>query len=69
MGPGGIMWREDDDAPWTSLRAASPWGAERITWPAIWGVGHDKRGSHDRPFRGTDLDVRFTISHGELQFP
>ncbi len=69
MGPGGIMWREDDDAPWTSLRAASPWGAERVTWPQRWGVGHDKRGAHDRPFRGTNLDVRFTISHGELQIP
>ncbi len=66
MGPGGLMWRENDDAPWTSLNAASPWGAERVTWPKTWSVGHDKRGAHDRSFRGTDLGIRWTTKHLEL---
>lgn len=57
MGPGGLLWRWDDAAPWSSLRAASPWGAERLVWPARWSVGHDERGSTGRPFRERDLRV------------
>jgi len=52
MGPGGILWRRDERAPWSSLTAASSWGAERIPWPHHWALGHDRRGAADRPFRG-----------------
>jgi hypothetical protein len=55
MGPGGLLWRWDDAAPWSSLAAASPWGAERLTWPTLWSVGQGQRGADDRPFRGRDL--------------
>jgi hypothetical protein len=55
MGPGGLLWRWNDGGPWSSLVAASPWGAERLAWPARWGVGHDERGRAGRPFRGRDL--------------
>jgi hypothetical protein len=55
MGPGGLLWRWDDTSAWSSLTAASPWGAERLTWPARWSVGHGQRGPGDRPFRGRDL--------------
>jgi hypothetical protein len=55
MGPGGLLWRWADDALWSSLQAASPWGAERLTWPAIWTIGHGQRGPADHPFRGRDL--------------
>jgi hypothetical protein len=58
MGPGGLLWRWDETAAWSSLVAASPWGAERLTWPAIWSVGHDQRGPADRSFRGDGLQVR-----------
>jgi hypothetical protein len=57
MGPGGVLWRRDDGAAWSSLRAASPWGAERLDWPGRWSVGHGQRGSEDRPFRGPGLRV------------
>lgn len=57
MGPGGILWRAGDAAPWSSLAAASPWGAERLRWPARWSCGHDRRGPGDRPFRGGGLRV------------
>ncbi len=57
MGPGGILWRWDDDAPWSSFTAASPWGAERLPWPSRWSVGHGQRGPADRPFQGRGLHV------------
>ena len=67
MGPGGILWRADDQAPWSSLSSASPWGAERLTWPQQWGVGHDKRGPEDRPFRGTALEVTWTLAPQQFE--
>jgi hypothetical protein len=57
MGPGGLLSRSDDAAPWSTLQAASPWGAERLNWPARWLVGHGPRGPADRPFRGPELKV------------
>lgn len=57
MGPGGLLWRAGDNAPWSSLTAASAWGVERLGWPARWIVGHAPRGPEDQPFRGTTLDV------------
>jgi hypothetical protein len=57
MGPGGIMWRENDTAAWTSLVSASAWGAERLTWPDFWTIGGGKSGPGDRPFNGRDLAV------------
>jgi hypothetical protein len=57
MGPGGVLWRWDDTAPWSSLPAASPWGAERLVWPTRWSIGQDQRGSASRPFRGHKLRV------------
>ncbi len=53
MGPGGLLWRWDEDSPWSSLTAASPWGAERLSWPERWSVGHGQRGAADRPFSGS----------------
>ena len=55
MGPGGILWRRDAASLWSSLTAASPWGAERLPWPQEWALGHDRRGAADRPFRGGRL--------------
>jgi hypothetical protein len=55
MGPGGLLWRQGDDAPWSSLTGASSRGAEGLSWPAHWAVGHDRRGPADRPFRGQTL--------------
>jgi len=57
MGPGGLLWRWDDEAPWSSLTGASAWGAERLSWPARWAVGHSQHGAGDRPFRGHSLRV------------
>jgi hypothetical protein len=49
------MLRTAEDGPWTSLSAASPWGAERLAWPECWSVGHGPAGAADRPFAGTGL--------------
>ena len=67
MGPGGLVWRWDDAAPWSSLTAASPWGAERLAWPAHWTVGHDQRGPIGRPFRGRNLKAAWHAQVMELQ--
>jgi hypothetical protein len=55
MGPGGILCRTDRDAPWSSLAAASAWGAERLDWPELWSIGHAQGGRDDRPFLGAAL--------------
>jgi hypothetical protein len=55
MGPGGILYSTSDDARWSSLAAASPWGAERLQWPERWSVGHGPRGPGDQLFRGSVL--------------
>jgi hypothetical protein len=60
MGPGGIMCRIPPDQRWSSLAAASPWGAERLTWPSRWSIGHGQHGPADCPFLGRDLAVTAT---------
>jgi hypothetical protein len=67
MGPGGLLWRWEDAATWSSLTAASPWGAERLTWPERWSVGQGQRGPDDRPFRGLDLQVAWHAQGLELE--
>jgi hypothetical protein len=57
MGPGGILYRTAGDPRWSTLAAASPWGAERLGWPRQWSVGQAARGADDQPFRGTRLGV------------
>ena len=57
MGPGGLLWRWDDESPWSSLTGISAWGAERLTWPTEWSIGQGQRGPTDRPFRGEELRI------------
>ena len=60
MGPGGLLWREGDDAPWSSLEHRSPWGMEKIDWPGVWRTGHGPA-PDDRPFSGSGLLVRYVL--------
>lgn len=60
MGSGGIMCRPGTEHLWSSLTGASPWGAERLTWPERWSIGHGQGGSSDRAFQGRDLTVLMT---------
>ena len=39
MGPGGLLWRWNDDAPWSSMLGASAWGPERLAWSGDWLIG------------------------------
>ncbi len=60
MGPGGLLWRWHDDAPWSSLVGASTWGLERLVWPDRWRFGS----TNDRGewvFRGNELHVSATM--------
>ncbi|CAN5648589.1 hypothetical protein BH09CHL1_BH09CHL1_28010 [soil metagenome] len=54
LGPGGMLWRSGDDAPWSSMRGASAWGIERLPTMTEWSVGVSKDDG-DRLFRGEDL--------------
>jgi GNAT superfamily N-acetyltransferase len=64
MGPGGLLYRLAADAPWSSLSAASAWGAERLDWPGRWTVGHGQDGHEDRAFLGGNLAVSTTTVKG-----
>ncbi len=64
MGPGGLLYRLAADAPWSSLSAASAWGAERLHWPERWSVGHGQSGAADRAFLGRNLAVSTTTVEG-----
>jgi len=61
LGPGGILWRGSDRAAWSSLSAASPWGAERLERPLSWTVGHGFQGPDAQPFLGSDLQLRSCV--------
>jgi hypothetical protein len=67
MGPGGLLWRQNDTSPWSSLAGASPWGAERLRWPEKWTVGQSQRGLSDKPFRGTSLQARYRVQSFNFQ--
>jgi hypothetical protein len=60
MGPGGFLYRGGKTG-WSSLAAASAWGAERLVWPQRWSIGHATRGSADQPFRGSTLTVSAVV--------
>ena len=62
MGPGDVLYRLAEDAAWSSLAAASPWGAERLDWPSHCSVGQGQRGPNDRPFRGASLRVSAALA-------
>ncbi len=64
MGPGGLLYRLAADAPWSSLSAASAWGAERLDWPERWSIGHGQEGPGDRAFLGRNLAVSTTTVEG-----
>ena len=58
MGPGGILWRWDDGSHWSSMKAASPWGAERLKWPTQWRIGSNH--AYKENFRGMGLKLSST---------
>lgn len=64
MGPGGLLYRLATDAPWSSLSAASAWGAERLDWPGQCSVGHGQGGPEDRAFLGRNLAASTMIVEG-----
>lgn len=66
MGPGGLLWRQNDTAAWHSLRGASAWGAERLRWPTNWHVGHGQNGKQSAPFQGSSLTITAHVQ--EMQF-
>lgn len=63
MGPGGLLWRWNEETPWSSLRGASAWGVERLPNTTHCTVGHAQRGQTDRPFRGSALLVNHQTIH------
>jgi hypothetical protein len=58
MGPGGLLWRADAGAPWTSLTCASAWGLARLPHAANLSLGIGKGNAQDRPWHGPELRVQ-----------
>ena len=64
MSAGGMLWRWNDDTPWSSFTGASPWGMERLIWPHHWSIGQTQ---NVEVFRGDNLHIcwyhrTFTLS-------
>ena len=57
MGPGGLLWRSPEQPQWSSFQGVSPWGLERVRWPARCLVGRKSADSDDEAFRGSALTV------------
>ncbi|GKX35241.1 MAG: hypothetical protein MnENMB40S_28590 [Rhizobiaceae bacterium MnEN-MB40S] len=64
MGPGGLLWRQGDDARWSSLKHRSATGVEVINWPDNWHIGHGME-DEDRPFAGRELAIRCHFQNQE----
>ena len=65
MGPGGMLWRSDEAAAWSSLSSYAAQGAAHLAEPDGWLLGHSASGPHDRPFRGSNLQAAFAFVTGE----
>ena len=61
MGPGGVLWRRRGDTRWTSFAAISATGLERLSWPAVWTIGHGQDGWDDTPYAGSRLDIASAV--------
>jgi hypothetical protein len=61
LGPGGVLWRLADQAPWNSLTSQGSRGAERLAWPGLWGLGGALNGPADSPFRGDQLSLQIAV--------
>jgi hypothetical protein len=61
LGPGGMLWRWHEHAPWNSLASSSSWGADCIPECSQWSVGHDRAEAIRKPFRGSELCVRVSV--------
>ena len=57
MGPGGILFRADGSAAWSTLESTSSKGCEDSKRPQCWAIGHGQSGTADRPFSGESLRV------------
>ncbi len=67
MGAGGILWRLNENEPWTSLLGASFWGAERIHWGKCWSIGHGQAGASDLPFISHGVSLQWHMQSASLQ--
>jgi hypothetical protein len=61
MGPGGVLYRYHNDPQWSSFRAATATGLERLDWPPRWSVGHGQSGMNDCPYLGGSLSVGISM--------
>jgi hypothetical protein len=59
MGPGGLLYRFNDNDCWSSLSSSSPWGLEQINWPIHWSIGKNMDINEDlMEFKGKNLEVK-----------
>ncbi len=58
MGPGGVLFRADEAAAWSTLESTSSKGGEDLQRPQRWAIGHGQSGTADRPYRGESLRIQ-----------
>jgi len=61
MGPGGVLYRYHNDLQWSSFRATTATGLERLDWPPGWSIGHGQSGKSDCPYLGSSLSVGISM--------
>lgn len=78
LGPGGVLYRASESAPWSSLTAAASPGFAPLAWPERWALGAGRAGYTRRgvkpetperiePFLGSGLRMRSRLiryTHG-----
>jgi len=57
MGPGGVLHRDADASEWSTMWSSSARGAELLTLPPRWTVGHGRSGAAEMPFIGANLRI------------
>jgi hypothetical protein len=61
MGPGGILWRNNEQSSWTSFKTVNDWGVEKINWPKLWTIGYDRNNKNTIPFQMGTLSIGYCI--------
>ena len=70
MGPGGLLYRLNDNDCWSSLSSSSSWGLEQINWPIHWSKGKNMNPDEDlMEFKGKNLEVKsFLLELNDCKF-
>ncbi|MEE3369247.1 MAG: hypothetical protein VX346_07880 [Planctomycetota bacterium] len=69
MGPGGILFRVEESAAWSTLDSTSSKGCEDLKRPQRWAVGHGQSGVADQPYQGDSIRVHVARKRRSFDTP